>query len=139
MQNLKDFLSKNKVLLAGLAAAIAMALQQFVGVQVTDYWVIAYAIFTAGVAYLANNLRGQWVTIMSLITTAGAAIWKAHTNGGHVDVFQLILLAVLTLLGVAAPPPKSREYEHSSPIVEAKVEAKEIAAAKKEADKNPTS
>jgi hypothetical protein len=126
-------------LLAGLAAAVALALQQFVGVAVTDYWVVGFAVFTAATAYIVRNARGQWITIGTLIGTAGAAIYKAHENGGHVDVFQLILLAVLSALGAAAPAAKSIEYEHSTPILEAKAEAKAMVEAKKEEDNKPDS
>jgi hypothetical protein len=103
---MKDFLQKNKVFIIGLLSAGVMALYEFVGQEITDWWVVGYAGFVAVVSFMARNVQGQWVTISTTLLAAGAMIYQAHTSGNNIKVFDLVLCILANLLGIIAPAPK---------------------------------
>jgi hypothetical protein len=103
---MKQFLQKHKVFLIGLASALVMALYEFMGQDITDWWVVGYAGFVAVVTYLARNTEGQWVTISTTLLAAGAMIYQAHSSGNSVNVFDLVVVIAINLLGIAARAPK---------------------------------
>lgn len=115
----KDFLIKNKVFLLGFAAAIAVALQQFLGNAVVDYKVVGFAALMAALSYVANQWRGQGVTIFGILGTLAGTYVSIYSTG-HFTWNQFILSAVAAVLSAVAPPPKPATYEKDANIVEAK-------------------
>lgn len=131
---MKDFLDKNKVLLTGLAGAIAIVLQQYLSAEVIDWKVIGFAVMIAGLSFFAKEWRGQGVTILGIIGSIAGVISEELTKG-QVDFSKLILYAIVAVLGAVAPPVKLNTYEQSSPIVEAKDQATAIKEAEKTEEK----
>jgi hypothetical protein len=120
---MQKFLMANKVLLFGLAGAIAMTVQQYTSSGPVDYKVLALAALVAGIGFLAKNLRGQWATILgSLLPVLGVLFTnvQGHTAISWSYVFSS---AALAIAGVFAPPTKSLSYEQSPAIVQAKQQA----------------
>lgn len=128
---MQQFLDKNKVFLLGLAAAITVVLQQFLGQPEVDWKVVGYAAFMAVLSYIANAWRGQGTTILGILGTL-AGTFVAIQQTGSFTWNQFIISSVAAILAAVAPPPKLKEYEESEPIKEAKKEAEEIKEIKTE-------
>lgn len=127
---MKEFLDKYKVLILGGLAAVAVAIQQFFIAPEVDYKAVAFAAVIAVVSYIGRNLRGQWQTILLVVGSAIANIFTAYTEGGHVSTQQIIATVLAAIASLGIPAPKSKEYENTEVIKEAKAEAKEIDASK---------
>lgn len=119
---MKDFFIKNKVFLLGLAGAIAVVVQQFLGTTEINWKVIGFAAGMAALSYAANQWRGQGVSILGIVGTLAGTFVSIH-NTGNFTWNQFILASIAALLAAVAPPPKQREYEKSATIEEAKKEA----------------
>jgi hypothetical protein len=130
----QSFLEKNKVFLIGLAAAIAVTIQQFLGTVEVNWRVIGYAAGMAALSYIANQWRGQGVTILGIVGTLAGTFVAIH-NTGTFTWNQFILSAIAALLAAVAPPPKQKEYEQSPIIIEAKKEGEVIKEVQKAEDK----
>lgn len=126
----QNFLEKNKVFLLGLAAAITVVLQQFLGTPEINWRAVGFAAGIAVLSFVANQWRGQGVTALGIIGTLAGTFVSIH-NTGNFSWNQFILSAAVAILAATAPPPKLLEYEKSAPIVEAKKEAVEIKELKK--------
>lgn len=116
---MQTFILKNKVFLIGLAASICVVLQQFLGQPDIDYKVIGFAALMAILSYVANQWRGQGVTILGVVGTL-AGTFVSINSTGHFTWNQFIISAVAALLSAVAPPPKPATYEKNVAIVEAK-------------------
>jgi hypothetical protein len=118
--NIQTWFNANKVFIIGLLGSIAVAMQAFVGQTTTDWKVVGFAVFTAILSYFANNLRGQWVTILGVIGTLASTVFTSISTGVPLHWNQIILQAILAILAVVAPPAKDRSYEHDPAIELAK-------------------
>ena len=117
---MKDFFNKNKVLIIGLLSAIALPIYDLVSSGETSLKVCVMAGLVALTSYLARNLRGQWATIAGAVGTMLATYITQDQSGQPISWAQIILQGVVLLLAATAPPAKSRGYEHTEVIVEAK-------------------
>lgn len=131
---MKDFIIKNKVFLSGLAAAIAVVVQQFLGTPEINWKAVGFAAGMAVLSYIANQWRGQGVSILGIVGTLAGTFVSVH-NTGNFTWNQFILASVAALLAAVAPPPKQKEYEKSATIEEAKKEAVVIKEEKKQEEK----
>ncbi len=107
---MEKFLSKNKVFLLGLAASIGVALQQLLGKPDVDYKVLGYAALMAVLSYVANQWRGQGITIVGIIGTL-AYTYVSINETGNFTWMQFIIAGVASMLSAVAPPPKPDTYE----------------------------
>lgn len=128
---MQKLLDKNKVFLLGLAGAITVVLQQFLGQPEVDWKVVGYAGFMAALSYIANAWRGQGTSILGIVGTLAGTFVAIQTTGTF-TWNQFIISSVAAILAAVAPPPKLKEYEETAPIVEAKKEAEEIKIVKAE-------
>lgn len=134
----QSWFNRNKVLFIGLLSAVAVAMTPFVqtgDVGDTVTWAaIGYAAMLATIAFLGNAWRGQGATLFGVIGTALTTISNLLVSGSDIPPRQFIIQVVLqTFIAFAlavGPDPKSRGYEHSQPIIEAKKEGEEIRPAK---------
>lgn len=131
---MKDFIIKNKVFLLGLAAAITVVVQQFLGTPEINWKVVGFAAGMAALSYVANQWRGQGVSILGIVGTLAGTFVSIH-NTGNFTWNQFILASVAALLAAVAPPPKQLEYEKSQTIVEAKKEGEVIKEVTKQEEK----
>jgi hypothetical protein len=114
-----SFWNTYKVLIVGLLSAVALALSDVFQTGGATTKGLVFAAFIAALSFLANNLRGQWASIAGIIGTT-LATYITMDQTGTVSWQQLILQAVVALLAVVAPPAKSRGYEHTMTIEQAK-------------------
>ena len=118
---MQTFFLKNKVFLIGLAGAVTVVLQQFLGQPTVDYKVIGYAVGMAVLSYVANQWRGQAATVLGVLGTL-AGTFVAIQQTGTFTWNQFIISAVAALLAAVASPPKPLTYEQNATIVAAKTE-----------------
>lgn len=114
-----SFWNDNKVLIIGLFSAIALALNELFMKGESSTKALVFSGFIAALSFLANNLRGQWATIAGIVGTT-LATYITMDQSGSISWPQLIMQAVIALLAVMAPPAKSRGYEHTNTIEQAK-------------------
>lgn len=120
-----DWFTKNKVLIIGLASAIALPVYELISKGDTSSKIIITAVAVALTSYLARNLRGQWQTIASIVGTV-LATYIVQDQTGNVSVAQLIMQFIILFLGASSAPAKSIGYEHTPVIMEAKKEGESI-------------
>lgn len=121
----QSFFQANKVLIIGLLTAIALAVNELVIKGESSTKVLIYAAGLAAASFLSNNLRGQWASIAGIFGT-GLLTYITMEQNGHVSWLQLLGQAVVAFLAIVAPPAKSRGYEHSNPIEQAKSEGERL-------------
>lgn len=109
-QKLRGFFLTNKVFILGLLGAMAVALQQFIANATIDWLAVGYAVGIAGLSYIANQWRGQGLTITGIIGTL-AYVFVENYQGGKLDWAKLILMGIIAVLGAVAPPAKPLSYE----------------------------
>lgn len=125
---MNTFLEKNKVFLTGLAAAIALALQQFIGEPTVDWLAVGWAALLATLSFFASSWRGQGVTVLGIIGTASYTF--VDLQNGHVFTWsKFILLTVAAVLAAVSSPPKPLGYEKTATIEQAKEQGKRITKA----------
>lgn len=117
------WLNKNKVLLIGLLAAVALPINDLLTQGQTSKKVLVFAGVTALLSFAARNLRGQWATIAGLIGTT-VTYYLTMDNTGNIEWSKIIMFFIVQALAIVAPPAKNRDYEHADTIVEAKENGK---------------
>jgi len=127
MNSITTFFNNNKVFILGLLAAIAVVLQQFLLEPTIDWKSVGLGVLLGILSYVANQWRGQGVTILGIIGTL-AYTFVQNFNGGVMDWNKIILMGITAILAAVAPPPKSINYEKSATIVAAKDQAAGITA-----------
>lgn len=112
MQKLKDFLSKNKVLIIGLLVAIALPVaQELVNGTVSTVALVTSALIALQ-SWFTRNMRGAWLTISGIVVNAAITLL---TDGVPVELKPFILKVLgqvlLAIITSAMPAAKSIEYE----------------------------
>jgi hypothetical protein len=110
MKAIITWIKDNKVFFLGLLGAIAVALQQFIGTPTIDWLTVGYAVGIAGLSYIANQWRGQGMTILGIIGTL-AWTFVETWQGGKIDWKQLIIMSVVAILTAVSPSAKPKTYE----------------------------
>lgn len=127
----QTFWDKNKVFILGLIASLAAVLQPLLTQAPEDvtYKVLGYALASGILAYLAKEWRGQGLSILGIVGNL-AGVVATLMSTGNISIPQLITQFLIALAMAAGADPKSRGYENSSTIVEAKKEGEAIVSAK---------
>ncbi len=113
------FISKNKVLLLGILGAISVAIKGFIGQDTIEWKAVGFAALMAVLSYIANEWRGQGVTIIGILGTLAYTFVQLQ-NSGTFTWNQFILMSVAAILAAVSPPPKPRSYEEDPLIHNAK-------------------
>lgn len=132
MSKILAWLQANKILLFGLASAIAMNVQQYFSASSGISWPVIF--LSSGVvitSFLARNLRGQWITILGSVGSFFTVLLNSFDSNTPIVWRTAIITLVVNILAAVAPAGKSLSYEKSAPVEAAKAEAKSIDAAKK--------
>jgi peptidoglycan/LPS O-acetylase OafA/YrhL len=94
---MKQFISKNKVVIAAVVAAIIMTLQQATQSGETSWKAIGLAVLFALIGVFANQWKGKGLTITGILgTLANAFITIQQT--GQFSWDQFIMSAIIALL-----------------------------------------
>ena len=131
---MKEFWIKNKVFILGLLSAIAVAITPFTQTaeqsEEVKWTAVGYAVLTAVLSYLARNWRGQGLSILGFVGNAAGVAATLLLKGGDLNnqtfIIQLLLQSLLTGIAAAGADPKSRGYEKTEIIQEAKKQGEEI-------------
>lgn len=122
---MKKFWDDNKVLIIGLFSALLIALQEFALQAVIDWKVVGLAVGIAGISFIAKNWRGQSSSIIGILGNAAFAFITVYDTGSF-SWAQFAIQLTLTFGFAALPDPKSRGYEQTDTIRQAKVEGEQI-------------
>jgi|ERR1044072_23628 membrane protein implicated in regulation of membrane protease activity len=124
---MKAFWDKNKVFILGLMGAIALGIEPFAANSSDDVkWkVVGFSVLVAVLSYFAKEWRGQGLSIIGILGNT-SAVFVTVWNTGHFTWNQFILQLILAILTAAGADPKSRGYEKSEVIKEAKKEGEQI-------------
>lgn len=123
--NLPDFLKKYKVLLTGFLGAVILSIVQIDATQGLEWQDLIVPVIMGIGSYIANNLRGQWVSMASIVFAVLIGFVQARQQGaqfefGPVQLQSILMQISVLFLGYVAPPPKPRSYEHDPVIQSAK-------------------
>lgn len=127
----QTFWDKYKVFILGLIGAAAIAVQPFVlnTTEEIKWQAVGTAAGLAVLSFIAKEWRGQGMTIIGIIGVSADTIYNLIDSGTF--SWQRAILSVIIAIAFAAmPDPKSRGYENSSTIKEAKREGETIQPAK---------
>lgn len=124
-EQLIEFWKKNQVFLLGLIAAICVSLQEFISQPTIDWKVIGFAVLLTGLSYLAKEWRGQGLSTVGIVGNL-AGVFVTVYQSGNFTWNQFMLQAIIAIMAAAAPDPKSRGYEASEVIKDAKREGEAI-------------
>ena len=119
---MKQFWIENKVFVLGLIGAILIVLQQFTDIDRLSYKALAFAVILAGLSYVAKEWRGQTTSMIGIICTVLTTIITTYQSGESISYLQIIIQVLGLFLATQSPDAKSRGYEHSDIVMEAKKE-----------------
>jgi membrane protein implicated in regulation of membrane protease activity len=124
---IKPFWDKNKVFICGLLGSIALAIEPFAANTSDDVkWkVVGFSALVAVLSFFAKEWRGQGLSIIGILGNV-SAVFVTVWNTGHFTWNQFILQLILAILTAAGADPKSRGYENSELIKEAKKEGEQM-------------
>lgn len=120
-----SFWNRNKVLILTLLASIAVTVQEFASQPVVDWKVIGFAVLMTALSFFAKEWRGQGLSITGIVGTLAATFLTVYQTGTFTWL-QFSTSAILAVLAAAGADPKSRGYEASPIITEAKKEGEVI-------------
>lgn len=120
-----NFFNKNKVLILGLLSAIILPVYDLITKGETHTKVLIFSAAVAATAFLARNLRGQWATIAGIVGT-GITTYVSMEQSGTISWLQLFGQLIVLYLAAVAPPAKSRGYEHTAAITEARLKGEKL-------------
>lgn len=125
---MQTFWDKHKVFLIGLLSALVLTLEQFINQPTVDWKAIGLAAVIAILSYFARTWRGQTGTIVGIVGTASAALATELANG-DLAWDRLILQITVAIIAGFVSDAKSRGYEHTDTIKQAKAEGETIVPA----------
>jgi hypothetical protein len=100
LSNLKVWITKNKVFVAGLLASITMVLQQALLTNEMSIKALGFAVFISVIAYIGNAWKGQGLSLTGIIGTV-AFNFSTIQESGKFTWNEFLLTTVLALLLVA--------------------------------------
>jgi hypothetical protein len=124
------FFTDNKVFILGLLGSMVVVLQQILLEPTIDWKTVGLGVAIAILSYLANQWRGQGVTLFGILGTLAGVI-AVNLSGGTMDWKAIAIACVAAVLAAVSPPPKSINYEKSAVIEKATQQAAQITADKK--------
>lgn len=115
------FFDKYKVVILGLLISILQPLLEFITTNGITAKGVILCVIGAAFSWFARNFRGQFQTIVGILQLAlgnyvgGQALTTAV-------IVQIVLQIIIAYLAASTSPIKSRGYEHTEIVVEAKRE-----------------
>lgn len=120
---MKQFWDNNKVFILGLLGAVALALQPFINNATDDIkWKsVGFAALMAALSYVAKEWRGQAISIIGILGNL-AGVYVTIQQTGVFSWNQFILQGVVAIIAAVSADAKSRGYEQTPTIKQAKIE-----------------
>lgn len=123
--NIKKTWDDYKVFVLGVAGAVMLAVQEIALQPKIDWKVIGLSGGIAAISYAAKNWRGQSASGIGMLGNSAFAFMTVHQTG-HFTWSQFFLQLMLVFGFAFMPDPKSRGYEQTDTIKQAKVEGEII-------------
>lgn len=112
---------KNKLFWTGLISAVLIAVQQLAFEETIDWKAIGFAAFIAAGGYVATTLRGQNISMLTMIANVlGVIITDA--NDMVFDWKQLAFQVAFQIIAWVMPDAKPVGYERADVIRDAKIQ-----------------
>ena len=116
---MNKFFNNNKVMILGLLGSVAVAIQGFIGQAQVEWKAVGFAALMAVLSYIANQWRGQGVTIIGILGSLAYTFVELQQSGTFTWK-DFILTSIAAILAAVAPPPKPKTYEEDATIEHAK-------------------
>lgn len=94
---MKKFIAKNVVVISGVLSAIALVLQQSLSNHTTDIKAIGLASLIALLSFVANQWKGQGITVFGIISTL-AGVFIQQWDGAKLDWNTFALAAIYAVI-----------------------------------------
>src|SRR5580765_4470080 len=123
----ETFWQKNQVLIAGIASALLITLQQFTisPEGEVDWKAIGLAALIAVASYIGNQFRGKGVTVAGFIGVAATSAATIQSTGMF-TWSQFGFACLVGFLALVTPPTKDAGYDQSHTSQQAKAEGPDI-------------
>lgn len=127
---MNTFWDKYKVFILGALGSIALAIEPFATNAPNDVkWkVVGFAALMGLLSFFAKEWRGQGLSIIGVLGSLSAAFVTVY-NTGNFTWNQFILQAIIAAIAAVGADPKSRGYENTDTIKDAKKEGEQITPA----------
>jgi hypothetical protein len=114
---MKNFISANRVFLAGLVASIILVLQQQMQSGPVSWKAMGLALAVTVVSYIANQWKAKTASILGIIGSVASAIGLQLQNGyfSWIDLGVVTLIGVLGYLSEGLKAPENREVIPNKP------------------------
>lgn len=123
-----NFFNKWKVLIIGMLLSIFGPVNDIITTGTTSVKVLIIAAIGGLISYIATDMRGQIQTIAGVFQLSLGTYLTMSSAGPitRLQIAQIIVQTAIAYLAASTGPMKSRGYEHSPIIVEAKKEGNEL-------------
>lgn len=121
METKVGFWQKYQVLIASVASALVIFLQQAIIAPEIDWKAIGLGAATIAAGIVGNELRGKGLSITGIISAVAISFHELQTTG-NLSLDRLILSIALQIGMLALPPFKSIGYEYAEEIKRAKIQ-----------------
>lgn len=127
-----EFIIKNKVFILGLVLAVLQIVHElFLKETPPSAWVLVWSVLIGMLSYLANNLRAQAASILSILASSAASFFQANQQPTHLTATQVVttyvIPAIILIIGLFyTSPVKTLGYEKTGVIEAAKAQGNEI-------------
>lgn len=123
MRNIKTFWDTHKVFILALFAAVVTGITPLTVPmdQEVTFKMIGFAALQAALGFIAQKWRGQGMTIFGIIGNTAGIVSQAITYG-EIKTPVLALQVFIAIITAVMSDPKSRGYEKSDIITQAKIE-----------------
>ena len=118
---MREFIDKYKVVIFGLLISILQPVLEFMTTNTVTAKGIILCVIGAAFSWFARNFRGQFQTIVGILQLAVGNYIGGQELTGQV-IAQIVLQIIIAYLAASTSNIKSRGYEHTETVVEAKRE-----------------
>jgi hypothetical protein len=96
---MKQFISRNRVLFAGIVSAVTLVLQQCARSGQTSFKVLSFAVLITVIGVIANQWRGKGVTILGIVATL-CTVFQTIWSTGRFTWNEFLLNAAIAVLAM---------------------------------------
>lgn len=115
---MKEFISKNRVLISGLLGAVILVIQQYMQAGPLSFKALGLAVFLTVISFLAKEWKGKTATVYGVIGAVLSAVGMQLESGKPLmwsQLFASLLLAALLAFAEGLRSPENRTHIPNSP------------------------